>query len=172
VSGDGAVADGHEGRLPGVQLHELFNHRLRDGVSYRLVITGLVFFAVWVPIIWATGLWSVGNPTPAMLASILPPALGTMAATRIDESGRMAMVTAWDRVLARRSSRRRPVRNPLVPEAAVTRPALVIAPGRQATELRALGDPPPVRKLWTDTYRGSAHRAARKASTNGSEGLG
>jgi hypothetical protein len=147
---------------PTAKLHELFGHRLREGVPYRVMVPGIVAFVVWLPIMWAAGVWSLG-PTPGMFCSIVPPVAGVWAATRIDESGRMAMVAGWDRLLARRKKRRLPVRNPLVPAAAAGREPLVVLTGEdawRATELRPEGDDTPIRKVWSTTPRRGTRRQA------------
>ena len=93
--------------------YELFNKRLGNGIQRRVLTIGV---AVAVP--WVTLLLLVGVPLFSRFgpqAYIVPPFILVYRAIRRDESGRMAVMGWYDKALARKPSRRRPTRNPLLP---------------------------------------------------------
>ena len=70
-------------------------------------------------------------------AYLVPPFILVYRAIRRDESGRMAIMGWYDRVLAHRPSRRRPTRNPLLPVVATAargRHRLIVAAVLQPNE--------------------------------------
>lgn len=127
--------------------YELFGRRLGQGIPYRVVWPTVAAFAVWLPVMWLVGLYSAGSVYLACFLSITPPVLAVMTATRRDDSGRMAGVRAWDRVLALRLSRRRAIRNPLLAGADYARPTVSFTYG--LTEVRPGSDATPVKTVWT-----------------------
>ncbi len=96
--------------------YELFNKRLGNGIQRRVMTVSV---AVAVP--WVTFLLLVGVPLFSRFgpqAYIVPPFILVYRAIRRDESGRMAVMAWYDKALAHKPSRRRPTRNPSLPEMA------------------------------------------------------
>lgn len=133
--------------------YELFGYRLGQGVPYRVVWPTVAAFAVWLPLMWLVGLFSAGSVVLACFLSIVPPLIAIMASTRIDDSGRMAGVRAWDRLLALRAARRRPIRNPLLTGADADRAEVAFVYG--LTEIRPGSDATPIKAVWTRTSKGN-----------------
>ena len=93
--------------------YELFNKRLGNGIQRRVLTISAAVAAPWVTLLFLVGVPMLSRFGPQ--AYIVPPFVVVYRATRKDESGRMAVMGWYDKALARRPSRRRPVRNPLLP---------------------------------------------------------
>ena len=96
--------------------YELFNKRLGNGIQRRVLTISAAVAAPWVVLLFLMGVPLLSRFGPQ--AYIVPPFIVVYRATRKDESGRMAVMGWYDKVLARKPSRRRPVRNPVLPAVA------------------------------------------------------
>ena|GEM_PF-2862302 len=96
--------------------YELFNKRLGNGIQRRVLTISAAVAAPWVILLLLMGVPLLSRFGPQ--AYIVPPFIVVYRATRKDESGRMAVMSWYDKALARRPSRHRPVRNPVLPEVA------------------------------------------------------
>jgi len=96
--------------------YELFNKRLGNGVQRRVLTISAAVAVPWVILLLLVGVPLLSRFGPQ--AYIVPPFIVVYRATRKDESGRMAVMGWYDKALARRPSRRRPVRKPLLPAVA------------------------------------------------------
>ena len=95
--------------------YELFNKRLGNGVQRRVLTISAAVAAPWVVRLFLMGVPLLSRFGPQ--AYIVPPFIVVYRATRTDESGRMAVMGWYDKALARKPSRRQPLRNPLLPRA-------------------------------------------------------
>ena len=93
--------------------YELFNKRLGNGVQRRVLTIGVSVAAPWVCLLLLLGVPLFSRFGPQVY--IVPPFILVYRAIRRDESGRMAVMGWYDKALARKPSRRRPTRNPLLP---------------------------------------------------------
>ena len=96
--------------------YELFNKRLGNGIQRRVLTISAAIAAPWVILLILMGVPLLSRFGPQ--AYIVPPFIVVYRATRKDESGRMAVMGWYDKALARMPSRRRPVRNPVLPRVA------------------------------------------------------
>lgn len=104
---------------PSTKQFELFGRQLGSGVDRRRLIIGGLFAMLWVLLVAGLlGVSPLGRFGP--LLYIVPPAFLAILGTRIGDDGRMALMRVYDRLLARRRSRRRVLRNPCLPAAART----------------------------------------------------
>ena len=93
--------------------YELFNKRLGNGIQRRVLTIGVAVAVPWVILLLLVGVPLFSRFGPQ--AYIVPPFILVYRAIRRDESGRMAVMGWYDKALARKPSRRRPTRNPLLP---------------------------------------------------------
>ena len=93
--------------------YELFNKRLGNGIQRRVLTIGVAVAVPWVTLLLLVGVPLISRFGPQ--AYIVPPFILVYRAIRRDESGRMAVMGWYDKALARKRSRRRPTRNPLLP---------------------------------------------------------
>jgi hypothetical protein len=93
--------------------YELFNKRLGNGIQRRVLTISAAVAVPWVLLLFLVGVPLLSRFGPQ--AYIVPPFIVVYRATRKDESGRMAVMGWYDKALARRPSRRQPLRNPLLP---------------------------------------------------------
>ena len=98
--------------------YELFNKRLGNGVQRRALTIGCAIAGPWVCLLMLLGVPLFSRFGPQVY--IVPPFILVYRAIRRDESGRMAVMGWYDKALARKPSRRRPTRNPLLPGVATT----------------------------------------------------
>ena len=93
--------------------YELFNKRLGNGIHRRVLTIGAAVAVPWVSLLVLMGVPMLSRFGPQ--AYLVPPFILVYRAIRRDESGRMAVMAWYDKALARKPSRRHPVRNPLLP---------------------------------------------------------
>ena len=93
--------------------YELFNKRLGNGIQRRVLTIGAAVTVPWISVLFLLGMPLFSRLGPQ--AYIVPPFILVYRAIRRDESGRMAVMAWYDKALARKPSRRRPTRNPLLP---------------------------------------------------------
>jgi len=93
--------------------YELFNKRLGNGVHRRVLTIGLAVAGPWVSLLLLLGVPLFSRFGPQVY--IVPPFILVYRAIRRDESGRMAVMSWYDKALAHKPSRCRPTRNPLLP---------------------------------------------------------
>ena len=111
-------------RLETVQ-YELLGKRLGTGIPRRTLIVAAATTVPWLLLMLILGVPLLSSLGPACY--LLPPFLVSYRGLRRDGSGRISLIRWYDRVLSRRGSRRRPVRNPWLPTAVFQlRPATVI----------------------------------------------
>ncbi|MGS0684587.1 hypothetical protein ACVBEQ_05460 [Nakamurella sp. GG22] len=93
--------------------YELFNKRLGNGIQRRVLTIGAAVTVPWISMLFLFGVPLFSRFGPQ--AYIVPPFILVYRAIRRDESGRMAVMGWYDKALAYKRSRRRPLRNPLLP---------------------------------------------------------
>jgi hypothetical protein len=98
--------------------YELFNKRLGNGIHRRVLTISVAVAVPWVSLLLLVGVPLFSRFGPQ--AYIVPPFILVYRAIRRDESGRMAAMGWYDNALAHKPSRRRPLRNPLLPGVATT----------------------------------------------------
>ena len=98
--------------------YELFNKRLGNGIHRRVLTISVSVSAPWVILLLLLGVPLFSRFGPQVY--IVPPFIVVYRAIRKDESGRMAVMGWYDKVLTHRPSRREPLRNPLLPIVATT----------------------------------------------------
>lgn len=92
--------------------YELFNRPLGQGIPRRTLYLGVAVGVVWFVVMLLIGVSPLSRFGP--LVYIVPPFATVYLGTRIGDDGRMTALRWYDAVLARRPSRRRRVRNPLL----------------------------------------------------------
>jgi hypothetical protein len=93
--------------------YELFNKRLGNGIQRRVMTISVAIAVPWVTLLLLVGVPLFSRFGPQ--AYIVPPFILVYRAIRRDESGRMAVMAWYDKALVFKPSRRRAVRNPLLP---------------------------------------------------------
>ena len=93
--------------------YELFNKRLGNGIQRRALTIGVAVALPWVCLLLLVGVPLLSRFGPQVY--IVPPFIAVYRAIRRDESGRMAVMGWYDKALTLKGSRRRPIRNPLLP---------------------------------------------------------
>ena len=92
--------------------YELFNRSLGQGVDRRALWTAVAAGAVWFAVMALLEVNPISRFGP--LAYLAPVAGFVIYGTRLDDTGRMALIGWYDALLARRPSRRSPITNPLL----------------------------------------------------------
>lgn len=100
---------------PITRQYEIFGRRLGQGIERRRIWVGAGFALPWWALLGLVGVapWDQFGP----ILWIVPVAVVAVLGTRVDESGRMALMVAYDWLLSRRRSRRQILRNPALPAA-------------------------------------------------------
>jgi hypothetical protein len=93
--------------------YELFNRPLGQGIPRRKLYLGAATSGVWFLIMLIVGVDPLSSLGPVLY--IVPPFALVFLGTKVGDDGRMAYLRWYDAILARRPSRRRPQRNPLLP---------------------------------------------------------
>lgn len=92
--------------------YELFNRPLGQGIPRRTLYLGVAVCVVWFVVMLLIGVSPLSRFGP--LVYIVPPFATVYLGTRIGDDGRMTALRWYDALLARRPSRRRRIRNPLL----------------------------------------------------------
>ncbi len=102
--------------------YELFNRPLGQGIPRRKLYLGLVVCVIWFTLIVIIGVNPLSRFGPMVF--IVPPFATVYLGTRVGDDGRMAALRWYDALLARFPTRRRRIRNPLLP-ASSSEPGLI-----------------------------------------------
>lgn len=98
-------------RLPTRQ-YELFGKPMGQGIQRRKIWVSTAFAAVWWSLLLLVGITPLDRLGP--MVWLVPVGVVTVLGARTGEDGRMALMRAYDWMLARLPRRRRVVRNPLI----------------------------------------------------------
>lgn len=139
--------------------YELFNRPLGQGVSRRTLAVAAVVCGVWFALLIVLGISPVSRFGPT--AYIVPPFVIVFFGTKRGEDGRMNLLLWYDAILARLPSRRKIIRNPLLPTGGYT-PTPIRMVG-QTTELHTHCGGGPLTPLLSRAARRSTrqHREQR-----------
>jgi hypothetical protein len=126
--------------------YEMFNRPLGQGIPRRKLYLGVVVCVVWFTVVLLVGVNPLSRFGPMLF--IVPPFATVYLGTRVGDDGRMAALRWYDALLARFPTRRRRIRNPLLP-ASSSEPGLIqvdggmteLYPHSTGRELRSLVAP-------------------------------
>lgn len=93
--------------------YELFNRPLGQGIPRRKLYLGVLVCVVWCTLVLLVGVNPLSRFGPMLY--IVPPFATVYLGTRVGDDGRMAALRWYDALLARLPTRRRTIRNPLLP---------------------------------------------------------
>lgn len=90
--------------------YEAFGRPLGQGIERRKLWVGAIFISAWWPLLALLGVPPLGRLGP--LLYLAPVGMVTVLGARSSDDGRMALMRAYDWLLALLPSRHRPLRNP------------------------------------------------------------
>jgi hypothetical protein len=123
---------------PETRQYELFGKPLGDGWPRRKLTIGLAVWGGWIVFLLLLGMpltWRISWPV-----YLFPPSVLFVLSTRVDDSGRMALMGWYDALLARLPSRRQVIRNPLLDLGGYNpEPIRIVAATTQLMPMTSLG---------------------------------